>query len=326
MENKPLLLRPTGKNYIWGGNRLNSDFEKNIDLKPLAETWECSTHPDGPSFVCNGQYEGIELREVLKEHPEYMGKYANEEGELPVLIKLIDANRDLSIQVHPNDEYAGKFENGQLGKSEMWYVLDATKDAKLVYGFNQDVNEGIVRKAIADECIMNYLQKIPVLPDDIFFIDAGIVHAIGEGTLVAEVQENSNLTYRLYDYNRVDLNGKKRELHLDKAMQVMNFKSSAEPRQPMRVLKYSPGVANELLCRCKYFEVHRMIVNSERRQKVIYKSDDMSFRVLLCINGCGIISFASEYIKICKGDCIFVPANSVELFVHGRMTFLEVRG
>src|SRR5699024_9847635 len=127
---------------------------------------------------------------------------------------------------------------------------------------------------------------VPIRKDDLFFIEAGTIHAIGAGALVAEIQENSNLTYRLYDYDRIDKNGKKRELHIDKAMAVANLKSSAAPRQPLRVLKYRPGVANELLCRCKYFEVYRMIVNTDRRQIVRYRADEVSFRVLLCVKGC----------------------------------------
>lgn len=139
-KNKPLLLRPSGKDYLWGGSRLNDEFEKNIDLTPLAETWECSTHPDGPSYVVGGAFDGQELAEVLREHPEYLGERHKGENTLPILIKFIDAKKDLSVQVHPTDAYAQEHENGQLGKTEMWYVLDASKDAKLVYtiGINHD--------------------------------------------------------------------------------------------------------------------------------------------------------------------------------------------
>lgn len=152
-----------------------------------------------------------------------------------------------------------------------------------------------MRRAIADGTVMKYLQKVPIHKDDLFFIQAGTVHAIGAGALVAEIQENSNLTYRLYDYDRVGKDGKKRELHIDKALDVANLKSSAEPKQPLRVLKYRQGVASELLTRCKYFEVYRMIVNTERRQKVHYRADEIAFRVLLCVNGCGTISYDQSF-------------------------------
>lgn len=326
MMNKPLLLRPSGKDYIWGGKRLNDEFEKGIDMSPLAETWECSTHPDGPSFVVGGEYDGQTLAEVIKANSDFLGTRHKGLSELPILIKFIDANSDLSVQVHPTDEYAIEHENGQLGKTEMWYVLDAANDAKLVYGFKHDCKEENIRKAIEDGTLMKHLQQVPVRKDDLFFIEAGTVHAIGAGALIAEIQENSNLTYRLYDYDRVDKSGNKRELHIDKALRVANLKSSSEPRQPLSVLNYDRGVASELLCRCKYFEVFRMIVNTERRQTVRYRADEVNFRVLLCVNGCGTISYDNETIKVYKGDCIFFPADSVTADIHGQMQFLDVRG
>ena len=138
---------------------------------------------------------------------------------------------------------------------------------------------------------MKYLQNVPIHKDDLFFIPAGTIHAIGAGALVAEIQESSNLTYRLYDYDRIGKDGKKRELHIDKALDVADLHGSAEPRQPLRVLKYRPGMASELLIRCKYFEVYRMLINTERRQTVHYRADRMAFRVLLCMDGCGTISY-----------------------------------
>lgn len=326
MENKPFLLRPTGKDYLWGGKRLNDEFDKNIDMSPLAETWECSTHPDGPSYVAGGAFEGMSLAEVLQAHPEYLGTHPITKGELPILIKFIDAKQDLSLQVHPTDEYAAEHEGGQLGKTEMWYVLDATPGAELVYGLRHEMSPERLRKSIEDGTVSKYLQRVKVQKDDVFFVEAGIVHAIGAGVLVAEIQENSNLTYRLYDYDRVDSKGRKRQLHLDKGIAVANLKSSVEPKQPMRVLKYRQGMASELLCRCKYFEVYRMLVNTERRRVVHYRADELSFRVLLCVNGCGTISYGEDILNFYKGDCIFVPAESVELAIHGQATFLDVRG
>ena len=324
-NSKPFLLKPAGKDYLWGGTRLNDEFAKGIPLDPLAETWECSTHPYGPSVVASGIFEGQTLTEVLAAHPEYLGN-RHPDGKFPLLIKFIDAKKDLSVQVHPNDVYAMEHENGQNGKSEMWYVLDAAKDAHLVYGLKHDCTEKEIRQAIADGTLLRHLQRVPVRKDDLFFIEAGTIHAIGAGALIAEIQENSNLTYRLYDYDRVGKDGKKRELHIDKAMQVANLKSSAEPRQPLRVLKYKQGVASEFLSRCKYFEVYRVLLNTERRQQVYYRADEMSFRVLLCINGCGDIHFEGGEIPFYKGDCIFVPADSVQLTMRGCAQFLDVRG
>ncbi|MBQ4417958.1 MAG: mannose-6-phosphate isomerase, class I, partial [Butyrivibrio sp.] len=242
-NNLPFLLSPAAKDYLWGGRRLNDDFAKGIDMFPLAETWECSTHPDGISQVKSGTHAGKNLLDVINAHPAYLGTRYRDMGELPILVKLIDAANDLSVQVHPDDDYADKYENGQSGKTEMWYVLDAAKNASLVVGLAHTTSEENVRRAIEAGTIGNLLQKIPVRKDDVFYIAAGTVHAIGKGCLIAEIQENSNLTYRLYDYDRIDKNGKKRPLHIDKALAVADLNALKAPRQPMRVLRYEPGVA-----------------------------------------------------------------------------------
>lgn len=326
MNNLPFLLKPVGKDYLWGGNRLNEDFSKSIAMSPLAETWECSTHPDGPSIVADGEFAGRTLRDVLKEYPEFLGSHPRTQGELPILIKFIDAQKDLSVQVHPDDEYAMQYENGSLGKSEMWYVLDAAEDAKVVYGFYHDMDREKLRESIENGTVEKYLQKVPVKKDDVFFIEAGKVHAIGAGALIAEIQENSNLTYRLYDYNRVDKNGQKRELHIEKALAVAELKSSREPVQPMRVLKYRRGCASELLCRCKYFQVERMLLNTEQHDEPVdFQTQDNSFQVLLCTEGCGVLWGQDVRLNFCKGDCVFVPANSILLKIHGKAQLLNVR-
>ena len=185
--NSPFFLSPVGKDYLWGGSRLKEEFNKDIDMVPLAETWECTTHPDGPSIVRGGEYDGMSLTEVIAAHPEYLGIKNQDYNELPIMIKFIDANKDLSVQVHPDDDYAMKYENGQLGKTEMWYVLDATEDARLIYGLNNDSSPEILRKALNEGTIMNYLQSVPVRKNDIFFVKAGIIHAIGGGALIAEI-------------------------------------------------------------------------------------------------------------------------------------------
>lgn len=323
---EPFFMRPTGKDYLWGGSRLNDEFVKNIPMQPLAETWECSTHPDGPSYAVGGEFDALSLTDILRTHPDYLGTHPDSSDGLPILIKFIDAKMDLSVQVHPTDDYAAAHENGQRGKTEMWYVLDAAKDAKLVYGLNRVVTAETLRKSIADGALEKYLQTVPIAKNDVFFIEAGTIHAIGAGALVAEIQESSNLTYRLYDYDRVDKNGQKRPLHIDKALAVANLRSGAEPRQPMRVLRYQPGCARELLCRCRYFEVYRMLVNTQRRQQVMFRADPMSFRVLLCMDGCGTVSWSGTIHSIYKGDCLFVPADSVELRLHGQLQLLDIRG
>ena len=326
MYNKPFLLRPSGKDYVWGGQRINSKFEKHLDISPLAETWECSTHPDGPSYVASGEYMGMMLADVIYHHPEFLGKKFAGHRSLPIIIKFIDAQNDLSLQVHPNDGYAFKHENGQLGKSEMWYILDAKQDTKIIYGLNCTIEKNILRKSIDEGHVTKYMRKVPVKQADAFYIPAGTIHAIGAGALLVEIQQSSNLTYRLYDYDRLDKSGKKRELHVEKALEVANLKSGTEAIQSMRVLNYSPGAASELLCRCKYFEVYRLLVDTKRKHEVFYRSDELGYRVLLCIKGCGNLMYEEETMDVCQGNCVFVPAASSSIKMQGQFQFLDVRG
>lgn len=319
----PLLLKPSGKDYLWGGNRLKTVFSKKIDMNPLAETWECSTHPDGPSVVATGDFSGMTLAEVLKEHPQYLGTHSQTNGELPILIKFIDAEKDLSVQVHPNDEYAREHEH-QNGKTEMWYVLDAKPGASLVCGFAHDVTREQLQKAVETGTLAKYLQKVDVHKGDVFFIPAGTIHAIGAGALIAEIQESSNVTYRVYDYNRVDKNGKKRELHFDKAMEVLDMQSGKEVRQKPRMVRYYPGCSRELLCRCRYFETERIQVSKGFSFSVL----NTSFQVLLCLEGNGGLEAGDEQerpLRFSKGDCIFLPAGIGRCHVIGETTLLKVR-
>lgn len=328
-HNKPFLLSPVGKDYLWGGNRLQSEYGKEeLQMEPLAEAWECSTHPDGMSIIASGIYQGKTLREVLEQHPVYLGTHpdSNGDGELPILVKFIDARKDLSVQVHPTDEYAREHEHGQRGKTEMWYVADAKKDASLIYGFHHDMSREVLGKSLQDGTVERYLQKVPIQKNDVFFIEAGTVHAIGAGALVVEVQESSNLTYRMYDYNRVDKNGVLRPLHVEKALEVANLKSSREPRQPMRVLRYTRGMASELLCRCKYFQVERNVLNTQTTKKMVeIYTESNSFCVYVCLEGCGVIYMEDgETMNFFKGDTIFVPAESIKMRLHGKAQLLRV--
>lgn len=322
--NKPFMLIPAAKDYLWGGSRLNDDYNLGIPVSPFAEAWVCSTHPDGVSGVVNQEYS---LSELLSVHPEYLGSHVLQttggKAELPIMIKLIDAKSDLSVQVHPDDEYAGKYE-GQWGKTEMWYVLGAKKNSELVYGFNRDITANEVREKINAGSISTQLNHVPVHKDDVFYIESGTVHAIGAGCLVAEIQQSSNLTYRLYDYDRVDKYGNRRELHIEKALDVARLEGSRSPRQPMRVLKYKSGYASELLSRCKYFQVERMLLNTESRKMADFQTRNNSFHVLLCVDGCGVLFGKDFMLNFFKGDCIFVPAESIPMKLHGKAQILNV--
>ena len=325
MRRLPVKLFPVAKDYLWGGNRLNDDFAFDVSVSPFAEAWMCSTHPDGMSLI--SQSSNL-LSELLQAHPDFLGTHTllttNGKAELPILIKLIDAKQNLSVQVHPGDDYAREKE-GQLGKTEMWYVLDARPDTTLIYGFCKDTTAEEVIKALAEDAIDTLLNHVPVHRNDLFFIEAGTVHAIGAGALIAEIQENSNLTYRLFDYGRIGKDGKPRPLHIEKALDVANLHSSISPRQPMRTLRYRKGCAHELLTRCRYFQVERMLLNTAtNRDLVTYQTEENSFHALLCIDGCGSISAEDYAENFFKGDCFFIPANSESLKIHGKAEFLDV--
>ncbi|MCR5819947.1 MAG: class I mannose-6-phosphate isomerase [Bacteroidaceae bacterium] len=337
----PFLLKPSGKDYIWGGTRLREEFHKDLPQEPLAETWECSTHPDGPSYVASGVFHGITLTEVLKKNPDFLGTSPSVSSSvnLPVLIKFIDARNNLSVQVHPDDDYARREENGQDGKTEMWYVVDAEPGAQLVFGLNRAISADELRQSLELGTIEHYLRRIPVHKDDVFFIPSGTIHAIGSGALIAEIQQNSNLTYRLYDYGRLDKDGKPRELHIEKALDVADLSGSQNPRQPLRVLRYRPGFATESLARCQYFEVSRCLLHSTG---VAIPPLPESFRVLLCIEGEGELREVQNpdaanpkahdgmknkdhILSFRKGDTIFIPATTPELMLSGKAEFLLTR-
>ena len=315
-----LKLMPAGKDYLWGGTRLRKEYRKKIDLIPLAETWECSVHPDGLSIVENGKYRGQTLKDVIDKHPEFLG---TKNQEMPVLIKFIDAMKDLSVQVHPYDDYARKYE-GDNGKSEMWYVIDADEGASLIYGFRHEVTEKILRKAVETGTLDKHLQKVLVHKGDTYFVPAGTVHGIGKGILVAEIQESSNVTYRVYDYDRVDKNGKKRELHFDKAVQVMNMKVAPDVSQKPRMVKYYSGCSRELLCRCKYFETERIQVTKGFAFSVM----DASFQVLMCLDGYGEVQTMDaeqKPMRFSKGETLFLPAGLGRCLVVGDAELIKVR-
>ena len=295
MKRIPFRLIPAEKENLWGGSHLKTEYGKQTEIRHLAETWECSTHPDGLSTAQGGVHDGESLPQILREHPEYIGTRAvrrmGERPGLPILVKLIDAMENLSVQVHPDDAYALEHEHS-FGKTEMWYILRAEPGAKIVYGFQRDVTREELRRAAEDGTIEELLNHIYVKPGEVYFIPAGQVHAIGAGIVLAEVQESSNLTYRLYDYHRLDRNGKPRELHVEKALQVVD-------------LRRQESAAAHLPLECEYFRVKK----HSPRSVLELPNDDGSFHVLLCINGKGRLLSEEISVTFEKGSTIFVPAG-----------------
>ena len=319
---EPFLLQPAGKDYLWGGNRLHTLFGKQLPLHPLAETWECSTHPDGCSIVASGIDKGKTLAEVLQQHPEFLGTKTSATGDLPVLIKLIDAAKDLSVQVHPDDAYAQQYEHEPNGKTEMWYILEAEPGASLIYGFSKPMQPEQLDTCLKENTILSYLQKIPVKKGDVFLIPAGTVHAIGAGIVLAEIQQRSNLTYRLYDYNRTDATGKKRPLHVEKAKAVIQF-SANQPPQMKQPMQQKNGYRVQCLCKCPYFCTTLLTIQTAC-DWTNYQPDSDTFQVLLCISGSGTMQTKENALSFQKGDCIFLPAHSSMERLTGTAELLQI--
>ncbi|MDE5769931.1 MAG: class I mannose-6-phosphate isomerase [Oscillospiraceae bacterium] len=313
-----IQLSPAGKDYLWGGTRLRTEYHKHPDCNPLAETWECSVHPDGASMVISGKFAGKSLADVIDMHPEYLGEKYRKKRKFPILVKFIDAAQNLSVQVHPNDDYAQIHEQ-ENGKTEMWYIMDAAENASLIYGFKQKYSRKEIQSAIENHKIMKYLHKIPVKKGDVFFIPAGTVHAVGKGILLAEIQENSNLTYRVYDYDRKDRNGQRRQLHIEKALDVMKLQP-ADFRKP----ENPENNAIRTLCECDYFKTEKIDLDCIRNFDFCVNPD--SFQVLLCLDGTGVLTHPqeSETIRIKKGDCLFLPADAGQCCLTGCAEFLKI--
>lgn len=306
-----LKLRPACKDYLWGGTKLISKFGKDFPGEKLAETWELSCHPDGPSTIESGAYAGNTLNEyILKEGKNVLGTRGQKYEEFPLLIKFIDAKDDLSVQVHPNDTYALKNE-GQYGKTEMWYVVECEEGASLYYGFSREISEEELVKRIEEQTLLEVLNRVEVQEGDVLFIEPGTIHAIGKGIVIAEIQQNSNVTYRVYDYGRKGVDGKKRDLHIEKAIQVTN-------RVPIKRRKtFEPHIVS-----CDYFTVDKIVLDGHLMKKMSGKIDDSSFVSLLILDGGGAVRSGKEEVSFNKGDSIFMTANTGEYELEGSFTAL----
>ncbi|WP_294753911.1 type I phosphomannose isomerase catalytic subunit [uncultured Ruminococcus sp.] len=308
---RPFLLKAPIKDYIWGGTKLREIFGKESGLERLAESWELSCHPDGECIIDGGEFDGMKLSEFVSAHPEAVSSSFKSGDSFPVLVKLIDAKNDLSVQVHPNDEYAHKYENDN-GKTEMWYIISADQGAELVYGFKDRITKEEFRRAVEDNALMDKVNRVPVKQGDVFFIEPGTLHAIGKGILIAEIQQSSNVTYRVYDYGRVGADGKPRQLHVEKALEVTNTEP-ADHRRPVYGMELD-GVVTQLLADCNYFIVnrHRIIKEAE------FAADKSSFAHILIIGGSGGELVADNYkLELKMGTSVFVPAGTGAFAIKG---------
>ncbi len=310
-----MKLIPATKDYIWGGNTLRRVWNKHTDKDIIAESWELSCHKEGESIVANGEYVGKTLSSVLEMKPQMKGKKALDFQFFPILIKLIDAKTNLSIQVHPSDEYALQNE-GQFGKSEMWYIVDAVDGGGVYCGFKEPYSIEDVEKALRENRIIELLNFIEVKKGDCIYIPAGTVHAICGGLLICEVQQNSSLTYRLYDYDRVDKFGNKRELHIDKSLKVIDPTKVCKVNEEVKVIDEN----RKQLASCKYFTTTEIKVDGEVEIEV----DDSSFASITVVEGNGGVVVDGNLETLDLGDTCFIPAGC-NYTLKGRMTIIEAR-
>ena len=307
---KPLKLTPAYKDYIWGGEKLRTVYGKETDLSPVAESWELSCHKDGYSIICGGEYDGMTLDEYIKKNPSSLGTSVKG-NELPILIKLIDAADNLSVQVHPNDEQALEWE-GQKGKTEMWYVVDAEADARIVYGLKEDTTREELSNAIKEKRVEELLNSVSSKKGDVFFVESGTIHAIGKGNLIAEIQQNSNVTYRLYDYGRVGKDGKERELHIDKGVMASNCNKLV----PREINIEADGT--RVLGSCEYFVVKEIKLNGEK----VFVSDEKTYHALVVTDGELNVIGKDFSISMSAGETVFIPSGLGEYALKGNATVL----
>lgn len=316
----PIKLTPVPKQIIWGGEKLRRDFGKAAPFDKIAESWELTVRHDGMSVITNGSFREKSLAEYIRKYPESLGTNCTTD-RFPLLIKFIDAEDDLSIQVHPDDDYAMNNEP-DTGKTEMWYVAEANEQASLIYGLKGDISREEIKNLLENGGASDILNKISIKKGDVYFIPAGHVHAICKGALIAEIQQNSNITYRIYDYDRIGADGKKRELHMTQALDVIKHRTNDE----IDAIRFSGNDGRraavdgaEVLCDCTYFRVSKAVCNDS----FIFNIDATSFASLLFLEASDTaVTCGGVNEKVRRGDSIFIPAGSGNVTVTGKCEFL----
>lgn len=308
----PLTFTPALKDYIWGGRNLEKLYNRELPASgPIAESWEISGHPNGPAVVNAGPWAGQSLPEVLEAlGASLVGTHADwalERNKFPLLIKLLDAQKRLSVQVHPEDDYALANENGELGKTEMWYILHAEPGAQLILGLRPGVTPEAFRQAVADNELNVWLHHLPVEAGDAIFVPAGTVHAILEGIIAAEIQQNSDTTYRIYDWGRVGADGAPRPLHVDKALDVINFQLIEPGAYQPQVVASADGTTRLEITRSEYFVVEKVALSPG----AVYagQTDGTSLEIWGTVDGSSELTWAGEPISLPAIRFCLVPAR-----------------
>ncbi|TDD97386.1 type I phosphomannose isomerase catalytic subunit [Flavobacterium cellulosilyticum] len=317
MKLYPLQFDPILKERIWGGTKLKSVFNKPITSDITGESWELSTVEGDISVIANGEYKGKSLTELIDENPnDLLGTavYARFGKQFPLLFKYLDAREDLSIQVHPNDELAKKRHNS-FGKTEMWYVLQADEGSRIIVGFKDDSSPKEYVKHLEDDTLISILDTVKAKSGDVFFLETGTVHAIGAGILIAEIQQTSDITYRLYDFNRKDAQGNTRELHIDLALDAINYNKVDTYKSYSKEVNQSNSIVD-----CPYFTTNIIPLDGKL---TLSKSGD-SFTVFMCAEGSFEMEYNNSLIQFKKGDTILIPAALKTFSINGEASILEI--
>ncbi|MGI6538533.1 MAG: type I phosphomannose isomerase catalytic subunit [Caldicoprobacterales bacterium] len=318
----PLFFHPIYKERVWGGRKLADKYHRKLPGDRVGESWEIACHKNGMSIVKEGSFKGKKLQELINEYgQDILGKaVVLEYDKFPLLVKLLDAEDTLSVQVHPDDVYASLNEYGELGKTEMWYIIDAKPGAKLIYGVREGVHREDFRNGIYEGSLEKYLRELEVQKGDVLYIPSGLVHAVGSGILLYEIQQNSDATYRVYDWNRKDSDGKKRELHIDKAIDVIDFdnKNAGYSKMSGLVLQDQGGIRT-LYAAGKYFAMEKLSVYSSMNLSM----KSRRFQILTCIEGQGNMQYPGGRKKLKAGMSALIPASLSNLIVNGRCTIMR---
>ncbi|MFL9836481.1 type I phosphomannose isomerase catalytic subunit [Flavobacterium sp. ST-75] len=317
MELYPLIFEPILKDRIWGGTKLQSDLGKNIPTQTTGESWELSSVPGDVSVVSEGVYKNKPLSELLEQFPqEILGQKVHEQfgTQFPLLFKFLDAKDDLSIQVHPNDELA-KQRHNSFGKTEMWYVMQADKGARIIVGFKHKSSPEEYLEHLNNKNLIEILNEVEVKKGDVFFLETGTIHAIGAGIVIAEIQQTSDITYRIYDWDRVDAQGKSRELHVEQALDAMNYNTTDTQKQYAQTENSANVMVN-----CPYFTTSYFPLNGEAN----INKDGSSFTVYICTEGEYSFENDGKSYSFKKGDTILVPAALKGFSLKGEATLLEI--
>nr|WP_315164972.1 type I phosphomannose isomerase catalytic subunit [uncultured Flavobacterium sp.] len=317
MKFYPLQFEPILKERIWGGEKLKTLLNKPITSTITGESWELSTVEGDISVVANGEWKGKSLTEIINDSPdEILGTevHARFGKQFPLLFKYLDAREDLSIQVHPNDELAKKRHNS-FGKTEMWYIMQADDDARIIVGFKEKSNANDYLENLKNKTLLSILDDVKVKSGDVFFLETGTVHAIGAGLVVAEIQQTSDITYRLYDFDRVDANGNTRELHVDLALDAINYNKVETKKEYTKNINDSNEIVD-----CPYFTTNFIPLDGE----ISVSKSGKTFTVFMCTEGTFELEYNNSKLQYKKGDTVLIPAALNAFILNGKASILEI--